>query len=145
MHSTSELIDKSLNGKWISLARQWLEENGPCSFETYFAAVRPLMPTHIIHKGNKRASQELLTKKAAKRIGIIDAQNMIFCKPNLSTKLESPALLKSLLETQEHVAVKDVRHIKWSNHYLHRWYSEGKIDRVAKGIYRKKPSMEAGS
>jgi hypothetical protein len=77
MLKTSDHLEKSLSGDWVGLARDWLEQNGPCAYEKYFASVRPLMPTHILLDGKRRASQEHLTKAAAKKVAIVDEHGSI--------------------------------------------------------------------
>jgi len=36
-----------LQGKWIAVAKSWLQDNCPCTVEDYFQNVPQLMPTHI--------------------------------------------------------------------------------------------------
>jgi len=46
------------------LASEWVRENAPCSLVDYITNVSPLMPTHIIRDGRRRASQSALARQA---------------------------------------------------------------------------------
>jgi hypothetical protein len=59
-----KLVQLSLDGKWQSLASDWLEKHCPCSEEEYFVAVTPLMPTHI-NAFRRSADSKLSAAKAA--------------------------------------------------------------------------------
>jgi hypothetical protein len=48
----------------VSLAREWVQDHAPCSMVDYITSVTPLMPTHIIRDGRRRASQSALAKQA---------------------------------------------------------------------------------
>ena len=71
MRIAQEFVEMRDAGKWIAIAKKWIIENGPCSKSEYFAAVRPLMPTHIRDTGTgKKASQITLCKNALIRFGV---------------------------------------------------------------------------
>ena len=63
------LLALSLQGKWVSVARAWIEQNYPCKVTDYIVQVSSLMPTHIMHS-SKRASQMHLAKDALRRIPV---------------------------------------------------------------------------
>lgn len=58
------MLELSLQGKWIALARVWLEQNGPCTMQEYMLGVIPLMPTHILRGGKQRVKEAALAKHA---------------------------------------------------------------------------------
>lgn len=61
-------LEASLQGKWISLAALWIENNSPCKVSEYLSQVSPLMPTHIMKSNGKRATKISLAKQALSRI-----------------------------------------------------------------------------
>lgn len=65
-----------MQGKWISVARTWIEANCPCKMTDYIVQVSSLMPTHIMHS-SKRASQVFLAKDALRRIPVKIQDGMI--------------------------------------------------------------------
>ncbi len=68
-YSKEHYLNLSMNGKWISLGRDWIRDNGPCTIGEYFVGVRPLMPTHICFKG-KKATQFQLARAVLVRLKI---------------------------------------------------------------------------
>jgi hypothetical protein len=57
----------SLQGKWLAVARAWLEDNCPCTVEEYFLSVPQLMPTHIAQFRTSSYPQLSLAKSALSR------------------------------------------------------------------------------
>lgn len=52
------------------LAREWIVTNAPCKVQDYLREVSPMMPTHIVRKGDGvRISQEYLARDALRRYG----------------------------------------------------------------------------
>lgn len=52
------------------LAREWITANAPCKVQDYLREVSPMMPTHIIRRGDGvRISQECLARDALRRYG----------------------------------------------------------------------------
>jgi hypothetical protein len=115
-----KLVQLSLDGKWLSLASEWLEEHCPCSEEDYFVAVTSLMPTHI-NAFRSKADSKMSAAKAAlnklvreKRIEISNGQISIArIADKMSTKLApqsaSPLNTEHDAESEqvEQVSVKD--------------------------------------
>jgi hypothetical protein len=58
----------SLKGRWIALARKWLEQNCPCSVDDYYMQVTSLMPTHINAFRQKPDVKLSLAKSALTRL-----------------------------------------------------------------------------
>jgi len=77
MQETSPLLKLSLQGKWIALARAWLEENIPVAVDKYYCAVAPLMPKHIQTKDDRRFSGETLCRNALQRLKAKIVNNVI--------------------------------------------------------------------
>lgn len=58
----------SLKGRWVTLAREWLLENAPCTVDQYVDSVSPLMPTHIKCFRSRKDSKWSLAKEALRRL-----------------------------------------------------------------------------
>lgn len=82
MRIAQEFLEMRDAGRWLAIAKKWIIENGPCSKSEYFAAVRPLMPTHIrdTFSGGK-SSQISLCKQALVRFGIKGEVVQLDAKP----------------------------------------------------------------
>jgi hypothetical protein len=63
-----------LQGKWLKLAKLWLQDNMPCTMQDYIINVAPLMPVHIISSG-KRARQVVLARSALKKLHAIQDES----------------------------------------------------------------------
>lgn len=77
MQEASEYLELSLSGRWISIARKWLEKNAPCSIDDYIVSVSKLMPTHILN-GTVRSSQVSLAKEALIRLDVVRENGIVY-------------------------------------------------------------------
>ena len=64
----NKYVELSLQGKWIAVARSWLEDNCPCSVDEYYQCVSQLMPTHIASFRGNRNPQLSMAKAALYRL-----------------------------------------------------------------------------
>jgi hypothetical protein len=64
----NKYVELSLQGKWIAVARSWLEDNCPCSVDKYYQCVSQLMPTHIARFRGNRNPQLSMAKAALYRL-----------------------------------------------------------------------------
>lgn len=138
MPQISEYLEKSLKGKWISLARQWLEKNGPCSVEHYMVSVRPLMPTHICYEGSdKRRTQQQLAWFAIRRIADRSQDGLLHIKPRKLSgqKKGSTDEIRRIVEQHGVINARELRHIKNGSSLLSQLCRKGEIRRLGKGVY----------
>ena len=68
---SDKYLELSLQGKWIAVARSWLEDNCPCSIDKYYQCVSQLMPTHIAMCRANSFPQLMLCRKALVRLSSV--------------------------------------------------------------------------
>ena len=61
------MLRRSLEGRWVSVARVWADANVPCDVSKYFDEVTPVMPPHI-RMGGTPMSKVTLAKQALRRL-----------------------------------------------------------------------------
>jgi len=143
MQKNSKYVAMSLRGQFVTLARMWLLENGPVTKEEYVEAVRPLMPSHIRGKNQKKISKLSLTNRALTCVGVCNADGKWTAKPYKKLKTESTSdsninKVRRLIESKQFVSVEDVRHITNGDAKLRILLQRGEVVRVEKGVYSKK-------
>ena len=78
MQKHNTLLKLSHQGKWITLARAWLENHVPVAMTEYFINVAPMMPKHISYPLlNRRYTDIELCKQALRRLPVNISDNVI--------------------------------------------------------------------
>jgi len=100
MQKNSNYVELSLKGKWIALARAWLEKNTPCEIDHYLVQASKLMPTHTLGKRGERISQVGLAKRALGHLRAVVDGNIIVSVPKktIQGKGYTQAILQSALQ-----------------------------------------------
>jgi hypothetical protein len=135
------MLELSLQGKWIALARKWLEQNGPCTLQEYMLGVIPLMPTHILIDGKRRGTAVSLAKQALRRIATQSDSGQVVAKKRVTYSMYDYSNLHSLLNADGCLEVKSVEMPHKQKRALQVWLGRH-WQRVSKGVY--KPKSEAG-
>lgn len=135
MQSDCKYLEQSLNGKWISLARQWLSEHGPVTTEQYMTSVRPIMPSHITF-GKIRKSQSFLARRALRIVAVQQEDGHWIVKPLNRKKTGATDEMRRILSLHNTVTFEEIRHIKNFAGVLDNLLRRGEVIRVSKGVYQ---------
>lgn len=131
------MLELSLQGKWIALARKWLEQNGPCTQQEYMLGVIPLMPTHILIDGKRRVAAASLAKQALRRIATQSDNGQVVAKKRVIHSLYDYSNLRSLLNADGCLEIKNLEMPRKQKGALLVWLCRH-WQRVAKGVYKPK-------
>lgn len=131
------MLELSLQGKWIALARKWLEQNEPCTLQEYMLGVIPLMPTHILIDGKRRGTAASLAKQALRRIATQSDNGQLVAKKRVIHSLYDYRNLHSLLNADGCIEIKSVEMPRKQKGALQVWLGRN-WQRVAKGVYKPK-------
>lgn len=72
------MLEHSLAGRWVVVARVWVDANAPCTVMQYFEEVAPMMPTHIRRGGYLRTKLSI-AKEALRLIRVtVSDDGMIY-------------------------------------------------------------------
>jgi hypothetical protein len=134
------MLELSLQGKWIALARKWLEQNGPCTQREYMLGVIPLIPTHILIDGKRRGTAASLAKEALPRFAT-RCKDGLWHANKRKNMLYDYSNMHSLLNSDGCIEVKNIAMPKKQKDALRVWLCSH-WQRVAKGVY--KPKSEEG-
>lgn len=128
------------SGKWIALARAWLNENVPCSREQYFIELGMLMPSTIRGDKNRLLPTQALLRAAYYRIyGRSDIPQTISCVPSI--KREPKGITGKILDALREgrtISKYDFPETKYFQTLLSRAIKRNdiEVEQVAKGKYR---------
>jgi len=87
MQATSEQIKLSVDGKWISLARNWLEKNTPCTKEHMFVCLGKIMPgtIRLVSNGQLAEKHQLVRASYYRIYKTASIPDLILPPPELRT------------------------------------------------------------
>jgi hypothetical protein len=134
--NTSKMLELSLQGKWIRLARVWLEQNGPCTLQEYMIGVIPLMPTHIRLAGKQRATEAELAKAALRRFASQQA-NGLWMANEWKGSIYDYSNVHGLLNSDGHIVARLVQLPKKQKDALRQWL-KANWETVSPGVYKPK-------
>lgn len=131
------MLELSLQGKWIALARTWLEQNGPCTMQEYMLGVIPLMPTHIARGRKPRATEAFLAKDALRRFASQQDDGLWRANKRKTSGLYDYSDVHSLLNSDGHIVVKLVQLPRKQRDALRQWLKTH-WETVSPGVYKPK-------
>lgn len=90
-NGSNRYLELSLSGRWLTLARKWLEDHCPCTVSEYYAKCAPLMPTHIADYRKLADPKYAAAKDALARL----AKGTVKCDPVIKVTGESIAIISA--------------------------------------------------
>ena len=140
--TTTKYTELANSGKWIALARVWLNDNVPCSREKYFVELGLLMPSTVRGDKNKLLLPQSLLRQAYQRIyGSSVIPETIVSVPSIKKKGTTGKILDALREGRT-ICKDDFPESKYFQPLLSRVVKNQaiEVEQVAKGKYRIKES-----
>jgi hypothetical protein len=134
------------SGKWIALARAWLNDNAPCSREKYFVELGMLMPSTVRGTKNKLLLPQSLLRRAYYSIyGSLIIPETIVCLPSIEKKAKGTTvkILDALREGRT-ICKEDFPESKCFQRLISRAVKKQaiQVEQVTKGKYRLKEASK---
>lgn len=144
MSETSKYSKLAMSGKWISLARLWIEDNAPCSREKMFVELGSLMPGHIRASNESLYTSSQLVKQAYKRIFKTNSIPNVIEKPVVTVRFQDGVThqIREMLRQHEILNYSQIKHLKNAGSLISRLVKEGECVRVAPRLYRRTDKLK---